>query len=147
MELSKYTITHPASDSVGLDDINSQDVCEQPVAGDAQTIEETFSFSQEWAKAEINSYNQDTDERKRYAHRIFCLICTWLCGVFLILLLQGFRSTQFYGWFQLSQPVLLALIGSTTLNVLGVFIIVTHYLFPNATGTHASGNKSQNSSN
>jgi len=26
--------------------------------------------------------------------------------------------------------VILAIIGSTTLNVLGIFYIVTHYLFP-----------------
>jgi len=33
-------------------------------------------------------------------------------------------------WFSLPQAVLLALIGGTSADVLGIFYIVTHYLFP-----------------
>lgn len=73
------------------------------------------------------SYEQNINERKKYAGRIFALICYWLAGVFLLLLADGESGlTHFF----LPEGVILAIIGSTTLNVLGIFVIVTHYLFP-----------------
>jgi hypothetical protein len=68
---------------------------------------------------------QDIQERKKYAHRIFCLICSWIGAVFLLIVACGIGYR-----FSLPSSVLLAVIGSTTLNVLGIFYIVTHYLFP-----------------
>lgn len=49
----------------------------------------------------------------------------------LLLLLQGFGS---FWWgrmpFRLETSVLLAAIGATTVNVLGLLYVVAHYLFP-----------------
>jgi hypothetical protein len=73
------------------------------------------------------SYEQNIKERKKYAHRIFLLICFWLAGVFLLLVADGESG---FTHFSLPEGVVLAIIGSTTLNVLGIFVIVTHYLFP-----------------
>lgn len=79
------------------------------------------------AKAKVRSLEQDIEERKKYAAHIFKLICWWVIGLFVLLLLTGWgRALRF----TLSQPVLLAIVGSTTLNVLGLFYIVAHYLFP-----------------
>jgi len=85
------------------------------------------NIQKEFAKERIRSLSQDIDERKKYAHRIFCLICSWLGICFLLLGLEGFAH-----WTQFSLPegVLMAIIGSTTVDVLGIFYIVTHYLFP-----------------
>jgi len=71
---------------------------------------------------------QNIEERKKYAHRIFVMICVWLVSVFLILILEGFGSAL---GFNLPERVVLAVVGSTTLNVVGIFYIVTKYLFPN----------------
>jgi hypothetical protein len=96
---------------------------------DAETVLEEESVEFERVKAELDSYKQDTQERKKYAHRIFCMISCWIGGIFLILLLEGFDGIP-RSFFHLSDEVLLASIGSTTVNVLGIFYIVTHYLFP-----------------
>jgi hypothetical protein len=53
---------------------------------------------------ENEQIKQDRDERRKYAHRIFCLICFWLSATFILIFLQGFR---FYTWFELSDGVLI----------------------------------------
>jgi hypothetical protein len=101
-------------------------VTDQP---DPNTQLEKQSLEVSQLKAQLRGLSQDIDERKKYAHRIFCLICLWLLSIFTILLLDGFG--HFFGLsFSLPQGVLLAAIGSTTLNLLGIFYIVAHYLFP-----------------
>jgi hypothetical protein len=79
-------------------------------------------------RAQIISIKQDIEERKKYAGRIFSLLSLWLIGLFVLLLLQGFLSHLHY--FSLPDAVLLATIGGTTLNVIGIFIVVARYLFP-----------------
>ncbi|HLK12367.1 MAG TPA: hypothetical protein VKW76_13395 [Candidatus Binatia bacterium] len=71
-------------------------------------------------------------ERTKYAGRLFNLILWWLVGIGGIILLQGFHRLPFWPHirFRLSDPALLALIGGTTLNVLGIFVVVVNYLFP-----------------
>lgn len=77
-------------------------------------------------KEEIRSLKQDTDERKCYAHRFFCLCCAWLMVICVVLLSQGFNWHYFY----LEQKIMLAAIGATTVNVLGILYVVANYLFP-----------------
>ena len=78
--------------------------------------------------AQTRGLEQDIEERRKYSLRIFILCCVWVFGIFGLLLAQGFN------WitrFNLPQPVLLAAIGSTTANIIAVFVIVARYLFPN----------------
>lgn len=76
---------------------------------------------------EIKDMMQNREERKSYAFCIFVLICIYLFLVFVILFFSGFKL-----WcFKLSDSILLTLLGTTLINVLGVFIIVVNYLFPN----------------
>src|ERR1700744_2632524 len=80
-------------------------------------------------KAELDSFKQDTGERKRHAKNIFKLTCVWVAGIYLLLLFQGFGGV--YKWpFHLSDSLMLAAIGSTTANIIGVFYIVVRYFFP-----------------
>jgi len=95
---------------------------------DSKALEEVDFFSRQ-QEAELTSFRQDVEERKKYAHRTFCLIAAWLVGVFILLLLQGFSGINQKS-FVLDKTVLLAVLGSTTINVLGIFITVMHYLFP-----------------
>ena len=104
-------------------------------APDEPTELETLSNENKRLEIENDGLKQDIAERKKYAHRIFCLISTWLASVLVIIFLDGFGSSAtVLPWihlpFHLSEPVVLAIVGSTTLDVLGIFYIVTNYLFP-----------------
>lgn len=76
-------------------------------------------------QVEIHGAQQDITERKKYASKVYWLIVGWLIMLFVVLFFQGFKPHGF----ALSDPVLLALIGGTTVNVLGIFIVVVNYLF------------------
>jgi flagellar biosynthesis/type III secretory pathway protein FliH len=71
------------------------------------------------------NFEQDIEVRRDYAEKIYKLAVFWLGAVILILLLNG---TQLEA--PLSDGVLLALIGSTTVNVLGLLYIIVNYLYP-----------------
>lgn len=95
-----------------------------------RTQEEFTDLERQHRKEELRGKQQDREERKRYADLIFKLICYWLIAVFGLLLVQG----QDWFHFELSNGVLLAVVGSTTANVLGIFWLVANYLFPRNDG-------------
>ena len=116
------------SDKQSLD-LSAIDVEELPQnTSDQKAREEERALELAQKEAELDALKQDISERKQYAKRIFNLIRAWLIGIFCLLLLQGFLSNL--GLFDLSEAVILAVVGGTTLNVLGIFIVVVNYLFP-----------------
>jgi len=74
-------------------------------------------------KLKNDSLEQDIRARKEYANKIFALICCWIVFLGIFLLLVGFSCIK------LSDGVLIAFIGGTTANVLGIFMIVAKYIF------------------
>jgi hypothetical protein len=87
------------------------------------------------AREELAGLKQDRKEREKYADKSFKLVCWWLGGVFLILILCGGLSqpTEIDGriyLFKLPDSVLLAVVGGTTASVISIFIVVANYLFP-----------------
>jgi hypothetical protein len=78
-------------------------------------------------KIENEIRKQDMDERKAYSNKIYCLIASWLIYVGLIIFLEALGSKC--GWFKLSDPVMIALITTSTASVIGLFAIVVNYLF------------------
>ena len=76
-------------------------------------------------RIELEGKRQDIEARKSYANKVFKLVCWWLFAMILLVTLSGTRT----GWFQLSDPTLIALITTTTLSVLGLFAIVANYIF------------------
>jgi len=68
---------------------------------------------------------QDIGQRKAFGNKIYCLVVFWVIGILALLASQGFGA---FG-FNLSEKVLITLIGGTTLNVLGIFVIVARYFF------------------
>ena len=76
--------------------------------------------------ARLRSSLQDIAERKRYAFYIFCMVCVWLFSIITIIILVGANVLK------ISDAVQIALITSTTLNVITFFVIVTKYLFPSS---------------
>ena len=95
---------------------------------DINTKAEAEDLDNQHKKAQLEDVKQDTEERKKYAFWFFLLACVWITIVTVLLLLQGFglRSWEF----KLSDPVMLAVIGSTTVNILGILYVVANYLFP-----------------
>lgn len=95
-------------------------------------IEETQSLdldSQSMdAQAEISKtlknqrFNLDTIDRSELAHKTFWLIASWLFGVFLLLVLNSRK-------FHLSDSVMLMLLGTTTVNIIGLAAIVLNGYF------------------
>lgn len=78
-------------------------------------------------RQELGERAQTAQQRIQYSAKIFKLVGVWLLVVFALLLLAGFGSQR---WFHLSDTVLVAFLTTTTVNVLGIFIIVANWLFP-----------------
>jgi hypothetical protein len=70
--------------------------------------------------------SQDTQHRGNWARRLLPLCSGWLIAVVLVLILEGFHVYSFH----LDNSVLIAFIGTTTADVLGLGYIVVNYLFP-----------------
>jgi len=68
---------------------------------------------------------QDIGQRREFGIRIYWLVVFWILGILVLLAVQGFGVFEF----DLSEKVLITLIGGTTLNVLGIFVIVAKYFF------------------
>ncbi|CAG5070592.1 hypothetical protein DYBT9623_03138 [Dyadobacter sp. CECT 9623] len=123
------------------DVINSQSDIPDQITTDSQVFatrdpRSTAGYAEEKNKAELESYRQDTQERKKYAKLIFWMVALWLFGIFVIILMVGFKTIQFKQSnfnldFTLSNEVTIALITTTTINVAAFFLAVTKYLFPN----------------
>lgn len=81
----------------------------------------------------LKDRQQDREQRKTYAGKIFILVAGWLAGVFIILLLSGWQHSAWFPYchpFHLSDKVLMTLIGGTSASVIGLMVIVANYLFP-----------------
>jgi len=72
-------------------------------------------------------------EDQRHRHREFMtpalrnIAYVWIGTVVLIMILQGFGARS--GFFHLSDSVLLTLLTTTTVNILGLFLIALNYLY------------------
>lgn len=88
--------------------------------------EELTAFSLSRKKVELEGFIQDIQARRKWGERVFWLLVGWLVTVFVAFVFQGF------GWFHfhVSDSVLIALISTTTANVLSLGYIVANYLFP-----------------
>jgi hypothetical protein len=98
-----------------------------PSEPDIKTREEERDLEGEKKKTVIRGLGQNIKERKKYAECFFVLACCWLLSITVVVLLEGFGA---FLRFRLSDNVVLALIGSTTVNVLGILYVVANYLFP-----------------
>ena len=77
------------------------------------------------SREELENKKQNRNQRKSYANRLFWFLCGYMILVFLILFFCGFSLSGL----TLSDTVLVALITTTTANVIGIFAFVIHYLF------------------
>jgi len=119
---------NPDDPDSGLTAIRPPDV---PASDEKAVLEDdALDLYREGKLLELEDLAQNLKLRRKFARRVFLLTSLWLAVVVVIILLAGFRATYKSHQFQLADSVLLALIGSTTANILGIFVIVVHYLFP-----------------
>lgn len=74
---------------------------------------------------ELKCREQDRGQRKRYANCIFVFLCVYMILVFVVLILCGCCDIRF----SLNDSVIIALITTTTANIIGIFVFVVKYLF------------------
>ncbi len=75
---------------------------------------------------EYEAQAQALTQRRAYAKGVFWMVCVWLFMILLVAFLQGFNLLKF----QLDSSVMIALIATTTANVIAVLVIVIKFLFP-----------------
>lgn len=89
--------------------------------------EEKWKTENEILAEKLKGKQQDRDQRKEFALKIFNFVSLYMFGVFFILILCGIDCNNF----SLSDTVLVTLLGTTTATVIGVFNFVARYLFHN----------------
>jgi hypothetical protein len=97
-----------------------------PAEGAAFVGIETQKLQLERLQLSNNAFRQDAEHRDKWARRLFPLCAGWLLAVVLVMGLEGFHVWGFH----LDNSVVIAFIGTTTADVLGLGYIVVNYLFP-----------------
>jgi hypothetical protein len=135
------------ADSSPCQDALSSIIAEPVPSGpqpETESVEKESRFLDcEAKRADLRSKHQNIAERKSYAKKLFWLTAFWLFAVFTIVSATSASIVNPSWWpnwlptvtsCKLSDAVLIALIGTTTANVLGLFVIVARYLFPDSKG-------------
>lgn len=92
---------------------------------DPSDVQKDSSLEDEERRERIRGLRQNIDERKHYASYLFWFLVGHMGLVFVILFFTGFMLCGFL----LSDTVIVALITTTTANVLTMFYFVVKYLF------------------
>ena len=96
-----------------------------------------LEFQLECLEHELKELRDNHSLRLSYTGHIFKLVVAWLTCVVMCVVLAGFRL-----WgFQLSEKILIAFITSTTINVVGLFVLVAKWMYP--AGDSAAATKLQ----
>jgi hypothetical protein len=90
---------------------------------------EKQSLELQLLKAQIRKFEDDNVGRREFSRSIFTVTVIWMFLVLMIVI-----QCANHKW-HLDNSVLIALITTTTANVIGVFIIVANYLFNRAKST------------
>lgn len=90
----------------------------------SETKEDILSINDQKKKAENDRFKQDTTDRKRLAYWSAVVVSIYLILLFGILIFNE-------RFINLTNSVLIVLLGTTTLNILGLMFIVLKGLFPN----------------
>ena len=73
----------------------------------------------------LEELKQDRGQRKDYASMIFNFMCWYLACVFFIIIINGITINNFH----VDDNIILALLGTTAIEVIGTFNFVARYLF------------------
>jgi hypothetical protein len=115
-------MSSPLLPKIPLDSIKAP-----PLVKPSRRVRRLTELEEDIYRVHTEGVAQDIRERKTYAKRIFLITVSWLIGLAVVVALDGWRS---FTRFQVSERIILALITSATIEVIGLFVIVTRYLFP-----------------
>jgi hypothetical protein len=118
----------PADKPAGLTPDSIVAPQQPPETPDSKALYELEIKGVELAKSRLENraLEQDIQGRGDWGQRIFWLLVVWLVAVVGIVVLQGFAIHKFH----LDNSVVIAFIGTTTVDVLSLGYIVANYLFP-----------------
>lgn len=106
--------------------LNKESPCDEKVIVEKQSYEiSKQKIELATSTAELKSISQNIELRRKFAWAGYGMNIFWLIAILVIISFAGFRFYRF----SLPDSVLLALVGTTTANVLGVLCIVMRYLF------------------
>lgn len=77
----------------------------------------------ELKREELEGRKQDRKQRGKFSMRIFVFVCVYMMMAIAILACNG------AGWLTIDDTVLIAMLTTTTANVIGLFVVVANYLF------------------
>lgn len=87
--------------------------------------EDKWKTENELLVEELAGKKQDRDQRKEFANKIFDFMCWYIIAVFAVIILKGITVNCFY----VSDDIILALLGTTAVEVIGTFAFIARYLF------------------
>ncbi|HEX4155747.1 MAG TPA: hypothetical protein VHY48_09050 [Acidobacteriaceae bacterium] len=100
-----------------------------PVEDTQKSIDDEKRFLSERHERDMADRDAARDQRKVYAKCVFVLVCAWITAIYALLLLQVFGTRITPAYRPLSEAVLIALVSSTTVNLIGTLIVVLKYIF------------------
>jgi hypothetical protein len=106
-------------DTESILEMESDDITKRPSDNSVEQIDKS---ELEWQKS--RRYYEDTRHRGRLTRWVMWVVSLWLALVLLLVLLAGTRIIS------LSETVLVALLATTTANILGLAYIVLKGMFP-----------------
>lgn len=115
-----YNLDTDISNLIDQLETSKDEGIEVGVSSDMEAIEKAIRFE------EYKGKKQDREQRKDFAERIFQFLMVYMLFSGFVLVLSGIAINNFH----LNDEVLITLLGTTTANVIGIFVIVAKYLFP-----------------
>ncbi len=112
-----------------IKDIGQEDRTEPAAQPDAKTREWEDDLDRDHRQALVDELTQNIGHRKLYAALLYGLLCFWLLAMVVLLFFQGFGNCL---GFYLSDPVLIAALATTTVNIIALFVVVAKYIFPSS---------------
>jgi hypothetical protein len=95
------------------------------VQGDNKANEELRRYKNDRRELKLKDFEQLINQKRTFSVYIFILVSVWLTMVLGIVIFNGFGFFNF----GLSEKIIITLIGSTTVNILGLLVIVLKYIF------------------
>lgn len=106
------------SDVLGKLNTNTSVLSKDESFSDKKKRIELFSLEEDLA-----GKTQDRKQRGTFAMCIFIFVCVYMASALTIVILDG------CGVLDISETVQITMLGTTTANVIGLFIVVANYLF------------------
>lgn len=109
-----------------LDKISVKEINSRTNTPDNETKTAQEDLEKSYRAEIIKDIKQNREEREKYARWTFRLVIGWIIVIFILIFFKGFSLSGF----DLSDTVIVALIGGTTANIISVLVIIMNFLFP-----------------